>query len=75
MTRQNYYKQRRRRHRREVDEALIVELVCRERAVQPKLGGRKLLQILRGDLADAGVDIGRDRIGSRSGRGIRQASA
>lgn len=61
MTRQNYYKQRRRRHRRDVDEALIVELVCRERAIQPRLGGRKLLHLLRGDLADAGVVIGRDR--------------
>ena len=68
MTRQNYYKQRRRRQRREVDEALIVELVCRERAVQPKLGGRKLLQVLRGDLADAGLDIGRDRFFAVLGR-------
>jgi len=68
MTRQNYYKQRRRRHRRAVDEALIVELVCRERGVQPRLGGRKLLHVLRGDLADAGVMIGRDRFFEVLGR-------
>lgn len=61
MTRQNYYKQRRQRQRRQVDEDLVVDLVCRERAVQPRLGGRKLLHLLQGDLAKAGVEIGRDR--------------
>jgi putative transposase len=61
MTRQNYYKQRRQRQRRQVDEDLIVSLVCQERAVQPRLGGRKLLHVLDGELAKAGVQIGRDR--------------
>ena len=61
MSRQNFYKQRRRRQRREVDEGLVIALVCRERAVQPRLGGRKLLHMLEDDLADAGVVIGRDR--------------
>jgi putative transposase len=61
MTRQNYYKQRRQRERRQVDDELIVQLVCRERALQPRLGGRKLLHLLRVDLAQAGVKIGRDR--------------
>jgi transposase InsO family protein len=61
MTRQNYYKQRRQRQGRQVDEELIVSLVCRERAVQPRLGGRKLLHVLAGELAKAGVQIGRDR--------------
>jgi putative transposase len=61
MTRQNYYKQRRQRQRRQVDDDLIVQLVCRERAVQPRLGGRKLLHVLGADLAKADVIIGRDR--------------
>jgi transposase InsO family protein len=61
MTRQNYYKQRRQRQRRQVDEELIVDLVRQERAVQPRLGGRKLLRRVRGELAKAGVQIGRDR--------------
>lgn len=61
MTRQNYYKQRRQRQRRQVDDDLIVQLVCRERAVQPHLGGRKLLHMLREDLAKADVVVGRDR--------------
>jgi transposase InsO family protein len=61
MSRQNYYAARRLRQRREVDEALIVELVRRERQMQPRLGGRKLLHLLRGDLQEANVSIGRDR--------------
>ena len=61
MSRQNYYAARRLRRRREVDEALILELVRRERQVQPRLGGRKLRHLLRADLEEAGVDVGRDR--------------
>jgi putative transposase len=61
MSRQNYYAARRLRRRREVDEAFIMELVKRERQAQPRLGGRKLLHLLRADLDEAGVRIGRDR--------------
>ena len=61
MSRQNYYAARRLRQRREIDEALIVELVKRERRMQPRLGGRKLLHLLRDDLDEANVSIGRDR--------------
>ncbi len=61
MSRQNYYAARRLRQRRQIDEALILELVRRERQLQPRLGGRKLLHLLRGDLDEAGVSIGRDR--------------
>ena len=61
MSRQNYYAARRLRHRREIDEALVLELVRRERRLQGRLGGRKLLHILRSELSVAGVEIGRDR--------------
>jgi transposase InsO family protein len=61
MSRQNYYAARRLRHRRQVDEALIVKLVQRERRMQPRLGGRKLMHLLQTDLAEAGVSVGRDR--------------
>jgi transposase InsO family protein len=61
MSRQNYYKSRRERQRRETDGGLIEQLVRAERAVQPRLGGRKLLHILGPELAYAGVKIGRDR--------------
>ena len=61
MSRQNYYAARRLRQRREIDEELIVELVKRERRMQPRLGGRKLRHLLRADLEEANVSIGRDR--------------
>lgn len=61
MTPQNYYKERKQRQRRQVDEALIVELVCRERAQHWRMGGRKLHLQLAPELAESGVVIGRDR--------------
>ena len=61
MSRQNYYKCRHQRRRRTVDESFILSLVRRERAVQPRLGGRKLLHILRGEFKLGGVSIGRER--------------
>jgi transposase InsO family protein len=61
MKRQNFYAERRRRTRREIDEDLIVALVLQIRRLHPRLGGRKLLHLLRPRLADAGVTIGRDR--------------
>lgn len=61
MSRQNYYKGRTERARREVDADLVEELVRAERAVQPRLGGKKLYRVLRPELEKAGVRIGRDR--------------
>lgn len=61
MTRQNYYKKRHVRQRRQVEEELVVMLVRQERQVQPRLGGRKLLHIVGAELAQAGVEMGRDR--------------
>ena len=61
MSRQNYYKQRAVRRREEMDEQLVLDLVRAERSRQPKLGGRKLLEMVREDLLDAGVNLGRDR--------------
>ena len=61
MTRQNYYKERKQRKRQAIRESLVLELVGQERAMQPKLGGRKLLHLIGAELASAGVSIGRDR--------------
>jgi transposase InsO family protein len=61
MSRQNYYKARRRRERREVDSGLLEQQVRAEQAVQPRLVGRKLLHILSPKLAAAGVKLGRDK--------------
>lgn len=61
MSRQNYYKTRRSRKRSAVDSTLIVQLVQAERAVQPRIGGRKLYHMLKDTLAAEGVCVGRDR--------------
>ncbi len=60
MSRQNYYKAHRRRRRKEVDDELIEKLVKVERASQPRLGGRKLYFMLKPEMENAGVSIGRD---------------
>lgn len=61
MSRQNYYRGRRRRQRQGFDEELVVELVKQERKVQSKLGGRKLRHRLKQEMEEAGVQLGRDR--------------
>jgi transposase InsO family protein len=61
MSRQNYYAQRHRRQREKVDADLVERLVKRERCLQPRLGGRKLHRILKKELAEERVELGRDR--------------
>jgi transposase InsO family protein len=61
MSRQNYYARRRARQAQAVDAGLITELVRAERRMQPRLGVRKLRVVLQGALAQAGVQLGRDR--------------
>ena len=61
MSRQNYYKARKQRSRRRVDADLIEGLIRQERALQPRLGGRKLLRLLSLQFSEAGIRIGRDR--------------
>jgi putative transposase len=61
MTRQNYYKARKTRNLEALNEDLIKALVQAERALQPRLGGRKLLKILTPRLKSLGIWVGRDR--------------
>jgi transposase InsO family protein len=61
MSRQNYYKKRKQRERKAADGGLIGQLVRGERALQPRLGGKKLLRLLKPQLAQEGINIGRDR--------------
>lgn len=61
MSRQNYYARRKQRQKRQVEGDLVGQLVRRERQQQPRLGGRKLHHRLKGELAKAGVVVGRDR--------------
>ena len=62
MSRQNYYARHRRRQRRRVDAELVAGLVRRERRLQPRLGTRKLYHVLKPELEQAGVRLGRDRM-------------
>jgi transposase InsO family protein len=62
MSRQNYYARRRQRQRRQVEGEWVAELVKRERRWQPRLGTRKLHHLLKPELAQAGVRLGRDRL-------------
>lgn len=61
MSRQNYYSGRKLRQRRKADAGIVLTLTRRERASQARLGGRKVLKRISGELADAGVPLGRDR--------------
>ncbi len=61
MSRQNFYKGRKVRGRKDVDEQLIKELVVAERATQPRLGGLKLHSMLRDILEAENIMLGRDR--------------
>lgn len=60
MTRQNYYKQRKLREEKTVDNKSIIDLVLRERQLQPRLGGRKVLYLIKKELQSKGISIGRD---------------
>ncbi len=62
MSRQNYYARRRRRQRQAVDGELVAQWVVEERQLQPRIGTRKLQRLLRQELKEAGVKIGRDRL-------------
>jgi len=61
ISRQAYYRARRRRKRREIDEKAVLELVDAERRLQPRLGARKVLANIASELEAMGVKIGRDR--------------
>jgi putative transposase len=62
MSRQNYYSRRKERQRREVAGDLVAGLVQRERQWQPRLGTRKLHHLLKRELKEAGLSLGRDRL-------------
>jgi len=62
MSRQNYYAVKVKRRREAVDEGLVVDLVRRERKLQPRIGCRKLHYMLTAELESNNVSIGRDRL-------------
>lgn len=62
ITTQAYYKGRKSRKRKAIDEDLVVEEVRLKRARHPRMGTRKLLHELHAVWAAAGVKVGRDRL-------------
>jgi len=60
MSRQNFYKGRKVRQHKTVDEQLVRQLVEAKRALQPRLGGLKLHSMLREELEANNVKLGRD---------------
>ena len=62
MSRQNYYARRQQRRRRQVEGDLVAQLMRQERAVQSRVGVRKLHRMLQESLKQAGVTLGRDRM-------------
>jgi putative transposase len=61
MSRQNYYATHKRRLKQNVNENFIINLVNKERSLQPRLGGRKLYFLLKKEFKENGIAIGRDR--------------
>jgi putative transposase len=60
-SRQAYYQERRLRRRQTVAEDAIVELVNAQRHIHPRVGARKLRVLIRDDLREMGLSVGRDR--------------
>lgn len=61
MTRQNYYKQRKEREVRSLEDEIVCKHIIDIRSDHPRMGGRKLLTLLQKDLAMYGLAIGRDK--------------
>ena len=59
ITPQAHYQAQKRDITREQEEMLILDMVRMLRQEQPRLGGRKLLHLLRPMLAQEGLSIGR----------------
>ena len=68
MTPQNYYARRTAWRRQVVDVELMLQLVRVERALQSRLGVRKLYHVIQVELKAAGVKLGRDRIFEELGK-------
>jgi putative transposase len=62
VSRQAYYRQRRRRRGREIDGEAVVAMVRAQRRMQPRIGTRKLRVLLAEQLEEEGISIGRDRL-------------
>ena len=60
-SRQSYYKSLKQEEKDCLLEAIIPEMVLRERRLQPRLGGKKLYFMLRSAIHEFDVHFGRDK--------------
>ena len=58
---QGYYKGRKKKERKELQEGIIIQLVHSHRREMPKLGGKKLYRMLLPDLVRMKIKLGRDK--------------
>ncbi|HEX3767113.1 MAG TPA: IS3 family transposase [Puia sp.] len=59
-SRQAYYQQQKASATRALKEDLVIRQVLRHRRLQPRLGGRKLLEMMEPFMRDHDIDMGRD---------------
>ncbi|BDX37794.1 integrase [Tenuifilaceae bacterium CYCD] len=62
MHRDAYHKLKRRKRKKESVDNQVLDLVKAERVEQPRVGTRKLNKALRGELENAGLKVGRDKL-------------
>jgi len=62
MTRQNYYKKRKEREVRSLEDEIVCKHIIDIRSDHPRMGGRKLLTLIKKDLVKHGLKIGRDKL-------------
>jgi len=62
MSRQNFYKEKRKLKEQAIDEGLVIELVREQRRIHPRMGVRKLQGLIREGLLKAELQIGRDKL-------------
>ena len=61
ISRSGYYKQLKSIERTAMEEAIVIELVQRERRLLPRAGGKKIYDIIKKDVQAMGEKIGRDK--------------
>ncbi len=58
---QGYYKNKKKRHRKKIQEEIIIKLVLSYRKKMPMLGGKKLYRLLKPDFERMNLKLGRDK--------------
>lgn len=61
-SRQAFYQEKKARKRKQVDKDAVIELVKSQRRIHPRMGTRKLYRIIKPDLNEMGLSIGRDHL-------------